>query len=390
MKVFSELRMWFLVMLAVGSFGILAGWAFDSTWLTVAAPVGAMFFYFLPARFRDRSLFDTYVFADSFYFLGFLFTLISLLVSLLGFAEGGVGADEITGSVTRFGVALLTTVIGLAVRVFLVNFRPEIDDSMAQAESALAQSSLELRNHLDQLNADLVVQTDSWTTSLSHAVSRANAELEAAYSSGAQVVRASAEHFAESTEKEAQAVSGAVAGLATGIRTSSSTLGEATDQLKRQIASFEMPDDSLARVVDPALQQLAASLDQCRVAIEAVRIDPSAAMDALGNLADQARRSSTEAAELASRLESIDGEGLAFNARQFAAALGDVNEALRIQQAGLSEIETELARDAGLVKSYRRHLEQQVAESRHALGAVSEAMVGAAKYVAESLRDERQ
>jgi len=204
MKVFSELRMWFLVMLAVGSFGILAGWAFDSTWLTVAAPVGAMFFYFLPARFRDRSLFDTYVFADSFYFLGFLFTLISLLVSLLGFAEGGVGADEITGSVTRFGVALLTTVIGLAVRVFLVNFRPEIDDSMAQAESALAQSSLELRNHLDQLNADLVVQTDSWTTSLSHAVSRANAELEAAYSSGAQVVRASAEHFAESTEKEAR------------------------------------------------------------------------------------------------------------------------------------------------------------------------------------------
>jgi len=67
-----------------------------------------------------------------------------------------------------------------------------------------------------------------------------------------------------------------------------------------------------------------------------------------------------------------------------------VNEALRIQQAGLSEIETELARDAGLVKSYRRHLEQQVAESRHALGAVSEAMVGAAKYVAESLRDERR
>ena len=70
---------------------------------------------------KDRSLSDE-KFADSCYYLGFLFTIISIVVSLIdmGVKREQLQFDDIT---LRFGVAMASTALGLAVRVYLVNFK---------------------------------------------------------------------------------------------------------------------------------------------------------------------------------------------------------------------------------------------------------------------------
>ena len=64
---------------------------------------------------------------DGCYYLGLIFTLFSLIVVLSGFGGGeGVSAVERTNEVvSKFGVALSSTLAGVMVRVFLQNCMPE-------------------------------------------------------------------------------------------------------------------------------------------------------------------------------------------------------------------------------------------------------------------------
>jgi len=59
--------------------------------------------------------------ADSNYYLGFMFTLMSILVSLIGTVSNSYDIDNI---INNFGVSMITTLMGLLARVYLANFIP--------------------------------------------------------------------------------------------------------------------------------------------------------------------------------------------------------------------------------------------------------------------------
>src|SRR5262245_12291910 len=63
---------------------------------------------------RKTHAYDRY--ADSFYYLGFMLTLSALLVALLGGGATGAAAD-LTGILNKFGLGLVTTLVGLAGRI---------------------------------------------------------------------------------------------------------------------------------------------------------------------------------------------------------------------------------------------------------------------------------
>ena len=70
--------------------------------------------------------------ADNFYYLGLLFTLISLiyvLVRVFGFGEGGAedGTQQIIGN---FGIALVSTVVGIVVRIVLLGLDGPENETM--------------------------------------------------------------------------------------------------------------------------------------------------------------------------------------------------------------------------------------------------------------------
>src|ERR1700722_8663711 len=75
-------------------------------------------FQFRRVRLRPDRL------GDNFYYLGFVYTLASLSAALLQL-RGGAKIEELLGS---FGIALFTTIIGIAGRVLFVQMRGDIDD----------------------------------------------------------------------------------------------------------------------------------------------------------------------------------------------------------------------------------------------------------------------
>src|SRR5262245_13732263 len=81
---------------------------------------------------------------DNFYYLGFIYTLASLSAALL---QMRVRMDilQLIGS---FGIALVTTIVGIAGRVLFVQLRSEIDDIEDRVRRDLAASSADLRAQL--------------------------------------------------------------------------------------------------------------------------------------------------------------------------------------------------------------------------------------------------
>ena len=57
--------------------------------------------------------------ADSAYFLGFLFTLSSITMALLNYVSGGDPEKQMGNIVNMFGFALLTTIMGLLIKLLL-------------------------------------------------------------------------------------------------------------------------------------------------------------------------------------------------------------------------------------------------------------------------------
>lgn len=97
------------------------------------------------------------VFADSFYYLGFLFTFITLLFVV------SIGPFESSESMIRnMGVALATTVVGLAYRIYLTQFNPiinepeeDIQKNLVTLASSIVDISSNLQNQLSKVTKDL-------------------------------------------------------------------------------------------------------------------------------------------------------------------------------------------------------------------------------------------
>ena len=83
---------------------------------------------------------------DNFYYLGFIFTLASLSAALFQFREG-IQINDILGG---FGIALVTTIVGIIGRVVFLQMRSEIDDVEEAVRRDLATTAATLRAQLGE------------------------------------------------------------------------------------------------------------------------------------------------------------------------------------------------------------------------------------------------
>ena len=89
---------------------------------------------------------------DSFYYLGFLFTLTALAVSLFSLKEG----TDSGVLLKNFGVAITTTLTGLIGRIIMSQFRESLDEMKEKTESQISESarklSIQLTSSIGMLN----------------------------------------------------------------------------------------------------------------------------------------------------------------------------------------------------------------------------------------------
>lgn len=107
--------------------------------LGLLIPLLAMGLYvFIGINRVDTSLSDE-KFADSCYYMGFLFTITAIAIGMIDIGiTSSVSLDTLAW---RFGVAMVSTVVGMGVRVYLVNFKLDASDSIQMAEDAIVQGA---------------------------------------------------------------------------------------------------------------------------------------------------------------------------------------------------------------------------------------------------------
>ncbi|EJC75762.1 hypothetical protein Rleg10DRAFT_5597 [Rhizobium leguminosarum bv. trifolii WSM2012] len=110
-------------------------------------PVGLMFFYFfcclgiLPGlRLHNEQA------GDNLYYMGFLFTLTSLGTSLYRFTTGASSIDDI---VQNFGVAVSSTIVGVALRIFFNQMRRDPLDVDRTVRHELADMTRRVKTELN-------------------------------------------------------------------------------------------------------------------------------------------------------------------------------------------------------------------------------------------------
>ena len=126
---------------------------------------------------------------DSFYMLGFLFTITALAVALLFLKD-----DDIDEILTKFGFAIVTTLVGLVGRILLSNFRKDKDQLEEEAEHQISESARKLKTQLD-ISIDLLTrQSENLTRSADRTLRESNASLKAFAEENSKILKESSEN----------------------------------------------------------------------------------------------------------------------------------------------------------------------------------------------------
>ena len=164
----EEIRNDFIRATVLGCFLILImvvldgqGWlgkGIEQVLLKIIPPVVLMSIYWLHyVQKRQGSQYE-YEFADSFYYMGFIFTLFALLLSFTWGALKGEGGDQ-NSIIGNLGVALATTIYGLSVRVGYVSFETSAEITQDQLNKDLQRSSTLLSLHVERVVNELEILT---------------------------------------------------------------------------------------------------------------------------------------------------------------------------------------------------------------------------------------
>jgi len=140
-----SLRKVFVTTLIVGTVFVILGSYSGFYSIGFMGPIGFMILYIAFGRYIYRGKIITGQFADSCYYLGFLFTLVALTVSLFSIKEDYNSSTLIWNFalallIWNFALALFTTIIGLGYKVYLSNFHDTAEDSQKRAEDELTEA----------------------------------------------------------------------------------------------------------------------------------------------------------------------------------------------------------------------------------------------------------
>ena len=136
----------FLVTLVLKIVSSTLGWWLASPWiLGFLVPLSIMGIYIVLGMNRSEDDVSDEKFADSCYYLGFLFTITSIILCLFDLPTIGMNIQSIA---VRFGAAMVSTVLGLGVRIYLIGFRKDASDALHDVESSVIEISGRLREQL--------------------------------------------------------------------------------------------------------------------------------------------------------------------------------------------------------------------------------------------------
>lgn len=200
---------------------------------------------------------------DNLYYMGFLFTLTSLGMSLFQFSVED-GAEDI---VRNFGIAITSTIAGIALRVFFTQMRRDPVDVERAGRLELAEASRRVRQELDATVIDMNQFRRSaqqaalegfdeiaskLIANLEDYAGRASTPIKHAAESSGTTLEAMTKTITDSLEQSARRLSEESERVAAG----AGSISQALDDVSTRLSAMQTPD----RVIEVQIKPIADSL----------------------------------------------------------------------------------------------------------------------------------
>lgn len=132
--------------------GAAGSWGFKQfgfgPFVAVAWTIGAMLFYVAAVTLLGRLRIEPEAIGDNCYYLGFLLTLSSLSATLYQLTQSEEQTELMRSIIAGFGVALISTMLGILLRVIFTQLRPDIVARDREMRIELQQAAREFRLEL--------------------------------------------------------------------------------------------------------------------------------------------------------------------------------------------------------------------------------------------------
>jgi predicted nucleic acid-binding Zn-ribbon protein len=237
---------------------------------------------------------------DNLYYMGFLFTLVSLGSSLYHFSGSG-SAEEI---VQNFGIAIASTIWGIAMRILFNQMRRDPAEVERIARVELAEAARRVRRELD----NTVLEFNHFRRSAQQAIMEGFTEvsthvdevskkllagLEDVTTKSAAPLEAASKHSGNTIEEVTKTM---VAALQDGARElskenerlsqSAASIAAALDKVSERLTAMQAPDEVIRIKLEPTIKGVASAVDRFGNKIDQHEKNISGSLDAARTVAE--------------------------------------------------------------------------------------------------------
>lgn len=315
----------FLVVVFLKITSSVMSWLFGSPWiLGFIVPLTFMAGYIAIGLQRSQYDVSDEKFADSCYYLGFIFTISSIVVSLVDLPNLQSNLSDIA---VRFGAAMVSTVLGLIVRVYLVNFKMDSSDLTKELEEQIIESANAFRVHLeiavdklkvfelavDESVKDTVTRVEIAIEKTAHGFSQefkdtfniiSNQIAQAAGQStihlkelaGVTMIAAdqSADHLSKVSVEMSHALKDFSTVIMADMQKFETGINKFTTAIDMRLSEIQFPDEYFSEVLKPPLQNLSISVDEIGTEIgvlsNSLKLNNRKLVTALDKVSDSAEK----------------------------------------------------------------------------------------------------
>ena len=141
----KNIRNVFIVFTILGIASVILVGFIDSLALKMLIPALVVFFYAVFIFAKGKNVIHNEQLGDSVYYLGFILTLVALIIALFEISK----SPDQEKIIAKFSIALITTVVGIIIRVFMTQFISTKEDVSEITEQQLTDTAVNLKIHLD-------------------------------------------------------------------------------------------------------------------------------------------------------------------------------------------------------------------------------------------------
>ncbi|NOQ64295.1 MAG: hypothetical protein GQ582_07270 [Methyloprofundus sp.] len=198
-----DVRKMFIIALICGVLSVCLPQYFKLPLLAVLLPLLCMIIYTWLGYVHSEETVFLEQFADSVYYLGFLLTLVALVVSLYFYQSDNLDAGVLTAN---FSLALITTIFGLSVRIFINNFQIDLNTIERQMMTEVEHAANEMIRKAKLISMQLDVSHEETQIAIKQSVDNAAIGMQQSLAMIDEYAAASAEALLKNTHSSHQAI----------------------------------------------------------------------------------------------------------------------------------------------------------------------------------------